>query len=180
MQIFIETERLIIRELLPTDDSAMFELDADPEVHRYLGNSPVKTIEESREIIAMVRQQYLDNGIGRWAMVEKASGNFMGWTGFKLIRDTINNHTDFYDLGYRIIRKYWGKGYATESAIACRDYWFKQFDQPTLYAMTNVENKNSKKVLGKVGFVCKETFTHHDLPHYWFELNRDTDQKALT
>lgn len=177
MQIFIETERLFIRELLPTDDAGMFELDADPEVHRYLGNSPVKTIEQSREIIAMIRQQYLDNGIGRWAMVEKATGNFMGWTGLKLITDIVNNHTYYYDLGYRVIPKYWGKGYATESAIACRDYGFRQLDQPTLYAMTSVENKNSKKVLEKVGFICKETFLNKDLPHFWFEVNREANKK---
>ena len=57
MQIFVETERLLLRELLPTDDAGMFELDADPAVHRYLGNQPVTTIGQSRELIAFVRRQ---------------------------------------------------------------------------------------------------------------------------
>jgi ribosomal-protein-alanine N-acetyltransferase len=172
MQIFIETERLIIRELLPTDDEAMFELDSDPQVHEFLGKSPVKTIEEVRDIIAFIRQQYIHNGIGRWAMVEKASGNFIGWTGLKLVRNTVNNHTDFYDLGYRLIKKYWGKGYATESAIACRDYGFNMLHQDKLCAITDVNNLDSRKVLEKAGFKCLETFDYEGEPHFWLEAGR--------
>ncbi|OKS84788.1 GNAT family N-acetyltransferase [Mucilaginibacter polytrichastri] len=169
MQIFIETERLILRELLPSDDQAMFELDSDAEVHEFLGNAPVKTIEEVQEVIAFIRQQYIDNGIGRWAMVEKASGSFIGWTGLKLICNTVNNHTNFYDLGYRLIKKYWGKGYATEAAMACRYYGFNQLNQSTLYALTDVNNLKSRKVLEKEGFTCLETFDYEGKPHFWLE-----------
>ncbi len=172
MQPIIETSRLIIRELLPTDDEGMFELDSDPEVHEYLGKLPIKSIEEARDVIAFIREQYITNGIGRWAMVEKASGDFIGWTGLKLIRDTVNNHTNFYDLGYRLIKKYWGKGYATESAIACRDYGFNQLRQPVLYAITDVGNANSRKVLGKTGFTCLETFNYNGAPHFWLEAEK--------
>ncbi len=172
MQIFIETERLIIRELLPSDDEGIFELDSDPEVHEYLGKSPIKSIEEARDVIAFIREQYITNGIGRWAIVEKASGNFIGWTGLKFVRDTINNHTNFYDLGYRLIKKYWGKGYATESAIACRNYGFNELNQPALYAITDVGNAGSRKVLEKAGFICLETFDYDGKPHFWLEANR--------
>ena len=65
MRIFVETDRLILRELLPQDELGMFELDSDPEVHRFLGNQPVKDMERIREVITFVRQQYVDNGIGR-------------------------------------------------------------------------------------------------------------------
>ena len=81
MKTSIETERLLLRELLPTDDAGMFELDSNPEVHIYLGNKPVKSIEESREAIANIRQQYLENGIGRWAVILKETGEFIGWFG---------------------------------------------------------------------------------------------------
>jgi ribosomal-protein-alanine N-acetyltransferase len=69
MKIFAETERLLLREFLPTDVQGMFELDSDPAVHRYLGKKPVQTIEQSQEMIAFIRQQYLANGIGRWAVI---------------------------------------------------------------------------------------------------------------
>tara|TARA_R110002096_G_scaffold75045_4_gene177794 strand:- start:3284 stop:3463 length:180 start_codon:yes stop_codon:yes gene_type:complete len=51
MKFYIETERLILRELRPSDLNGMFELDSDPEVHKHLGNKPVKAIEESRKIL---------------------------------------------------------------------------------------------------------------------------------
>ena len=63
------TPRLLLRELQPEDAEAFFDMDSDPEVHRYLGNQPVKDIQRIREMIASVRKQYITNGIGRWAMV---------------------------------------------------------------------------------------------------------------
>jgi RimJ/RimL family protein N-acetyltransferase len=78
MKVFVETERLILREMLPEDEKGMFELDSDPEVHRYLGNNPVKSIDQVRNIINSVRLQYKENGIGRWAVIEKASNEFIG------------------------------------------------------------------------------------------------------
>src|SRR5690606_25147557 len=118
MEIFVETKRLILREILPTDIDGFFELDADPEVHRYLGNKPVKNKQQVVDVINFIRQQYLDNGIGRWAMIEKETNNFIGWAGLKLEKIKINNHINYYDLGYRLIRKHWGKGFATEGATA--------------------------------------------------------------
>lgn len=54
----------------------------------------------------MVRQQYVDNGIGRWAVVEKESGLFIGWAGLK-IETNVNDHASFYDLGYRFLPEFW-------------------------------------------------------------------------
>ncbi|HEY8957289.1 GNAT family N-acetyltransferase [Chitinophaga sp.] len=79
MEIFASTPRLILRELIPADAAGMFELDSDKAVHLYLGNKPVSTIEESREAIQFIRQQYLENGIGRWAGVEKGNLAIVAW-----------------------------------------------------------------------------------------------------
>lgn len=106
MEIFAETERLILRELMPTDAEGMFEMDRDPEVHLYLGNRPVKSIEQSIAEIEFISAQYTENGIGRWAVIEKATGNFVGWSGLKLIRETTNNHVNYYDLGYRFSKRF--------------------------------------------------------------------------
>jgi len=78
MKVFVETPRTLIRELLEEDAEAMFEMDSDPQVHRYLGNEPVKNIGKIIEVIAFVRKQYSDNGIGRWAVIDKQSGKFIG------------------------------------------------------------------------------------------------------
>jgi [ribosomal protein S5]-alanine N-acetyltransferase len=104
MEIFPETKQLILRELLPFDDNGMFEHDSDSEVQRYLGNEPIKNIEESRKAIEFIRQQYLGNGIGRWAIIEKETNSFVGWAGLKFVRETTNSYIHFYDLGYRLIK----------------------------------------------------------------------------
>jgi len=171
MQSIVETPRLIISEITYDDLRGMFELDSDEEVHKYLGNDLIKSIQESEKIIAFIRQQYLNNGIGRWAMIEKASGNFMGWTGFKFITETINGQSGYYDLGYRMLPRYWGKGYATESAKACLKYGREILKLKPIYAMTNAENGASKKVLIKTGFTPAGAFMHHDILHHWFIIN---------
>ena len=79
MKIFAETERLILREIAESDEEGLFRLDSNPEVHRYLGNNPVKEKSQIREVIKFIRQQYTDFGIGTWAVIEKESGNWLVW-----------------------------------------------------------------------------------------------------
>lgn len=150
-------------------------MDSDPAVHRYLGNQPVKDIERIREVIAFVRQQYIDNGIGRWAMIEKSSGEFVGWTGLKLITEPINNHVNHYDLGYRLRRKFWGKGYATESAKASLDYGFTVLnpEDDTIYAMTHIDNRASGNVLTKCGLKLIETFEMDGMVENWYAITKN-------
>lgn len=173
MQINIETERLFIREIRDEDERGLFELDADPDVHRYLGNQPVKTMEEIRKVIAFIQRQYQENGIGRWAVIEKSTGNFIGWTGLKRMTVQVNNHLNYYDLGYRFIKKYWGKGYATETAIATLIHGFKTMNLEAIYAMVDIENHASRRVLEKVGLECLETFDYEGTNHYWLKITKE-------
>ena len=169
MKTSIETERLLMRELLPTDDAGMFELDSNPEVHVYLGKTPVKSIEESREAIAHIRQQYLENGIGRWAVILKETGEFIGWSGLKLEKN-VNGYKTFYDLGYRFIQKHWGKGYAFESAKAFVDFGFTEMKLPVINAYTDSDNLNSRKILEKVGMKFVNSFELDGTEEVWYEL----------
>jgi [ribosomal protein S5]-alanine N-acetyltransferase len=160
MRIFAETERLILRELLPMDDKGMFELDSDPEVHRYLGNNPIHKIEQAQDMIAYVRSQYEENGIGRWAVVDKQTNEFMGWAGLKLVRETTNNMVDFYDVGYRLINRYWGKGYASETMMPSLRYGFETLKIKELYGMVQVGNKASRRIIEKSGLKFIENFDY--------------------
>lgn len=173
MKIFAETERIILREIVLEDAASMFEMDADPEVHKYLGNSPVKTIAESTDQIKFIRQQYMDFGIGRWAIVDKETSEFVGWTGLKYRIDVVNGHTGFYDVGYRLLRKNWGNGYATESAKASLKYAFEVLKLPIVYAMANIENAGSRNVLLKSGLHITAQLDHEGITCDWFELSKD-------
>ena len=81
MQFHIETERLLLREFRTTDTADLFKLDSDPEVNRFLGNKPLKIVAEAEAVVAYIQQQYAENGIGRWAVIEKSTGDFVGWSG---------------------------------------------------------------------------------------------------
>jgi len=169
MKTLIETERLLFRELLPADDAGMFELDSNPEVHIYLGNNPVKSIEEVQEAIVNIRQQYLENGIGRWAVILKETGEFIGWSGLKLEKN-VNGHETFYDLGYRFIQKHWGKGYGYESAKAFVDFGFNEMKLPVINAYADFNNLGSRKILEKVGMHFVNTFEEDGVQEAWYEI----------
>lgn len=173
MTLPIETERLILRELLPTDDEGMFALNSDPLVHKYLGTAPFTTIDQSRAIIDMIRGHYRDFGIGRWAVIEKSSGDFIGWTGLKFMNTERNGHINFIDVGYRFIPKYWGKGYATETAQASLEYAFTTMQQDMVYAMTAHDNHASRHVLEKCGLHVVETFDYDGETLYWLSISKD-------
>lgn len=178
MRILIETERLILRELEYTDENDLFEMDSDPEVHLYIENNPVKTIEEIQKAITMLKKQYEENGIARWAVVDKLTNECIGWSGLKYFNQPLNNHNNFYELGYRFKKKQWGKGYATESSEAILDYGFKNLETDSIFAITDPKNENSKKVLTKLGFNFKETFDYDGDPTDWFELKKTIWKKS--
>ena len=135
MQIFAETRRLILREIVPTDESSLFIMDSDAEVHRFLGNNPVSEIGQARKMIDHIRQQYQDTVIGRWAVIEKDGHQFVGWAGLKFINQPVNNHVNYYDLGYRLARAFWNRGYATEAARAVLTYAYQSMLLSHVYAM---------------------------------------------
>jgi [ribosomal protein S5]-alanine N-acetyltransferase len=171
MKTALETKRLILRELLPTDDIGMFELDSNPEVHRFVGKKPVKHIDESRLMIENIRKQYTVNGIGRWAVILKETNEFIGWSGIKLITDTINNHQNFYEIGYRFIQKHWGKGYATEAGLAFVDFAFNELKVPALYAYADKGNLDSRRILEKIGMQYVNSFDLEGEEEVWYEIN---------
>lgn len=180
-QPFIETARFHIRELKLEDAAGMFEMDKDPLVHRYIAQNPTKTIKEQQDVINFIRQQYTDTGIGRWAIIEKHTGEFIGWTGFRLMQETVNGQTNYYDFGYRLRQSAWGKGIATETALATLKYGVDKMGLWPVFAMTDVNNAASRRVLEKIGFNFIKTFLYtrssqwrtpgiEDISATWYEL----------
>ncbi|MFB9076970.1 GNAT family N-acetyltransferase [Flavobacterium procerum] len=168
----IETERLLLRELEFSDADGMFELDSNPNVHLFLGNNPVKNIQESVDMIENIQKQYVDFGTGRWAVVLKETNEFIGWSGIKYITYEINNHKEFYELGYRFIEKHWGKGYALEAGKAFVEHAFNELKAKTLYAYADAGNEKSRKILEKLGFRFVNSFEYDEELEVWYELKR--------
>ncbi len=172
MKIYIETKHLILREIVIEDTGDMYRLDSNPIVHEYLGKKPIACMGRARHYIDYIRMQYTKYGIGRWAAIEKSSGDFIGWTGLKMnFEETMNGHTNFYDIGYRFMPEYWGKGYATESSIAARDYFFEHFPNTKLCGMAELGNRASCRILEKIGLERKADFMYEpeNIKLAWFE-----------
>lgn len=172
MNIRIETERLIMRPFLDEDVDRLFLLDSNPEVMKYIGVKPLTHKEQSADVIKMIRKQYLDNGIGRLAVIEKESNLLIGWSFLKYITEEINGSNNVYDLGYRFLPEYWGKGYATESAKASIEYGFNEMNLDKICAYAHSENAASNHTLRKLGFQEMGTFEEPDGICIWYELNR--------
>lgn len=172
VKIHIETERLLLRDLVTGDDINIFELDSDPLVQRYVGAKPLTTLQQAREVVAFIRQQHIDNGIGRWAVIEKENDSFIGWAGLKYMRELTNDHIHYYDLGYRFMTKYWGQGYGTEVARALVNYGFERMQLSEIFAMTDVRNQASRHVLEKAGLRQEGEFMHEGDLHNWFKISK--------
>jgi [ribosomal protein S5]-alanine N-acetyltransferase len=163
MDIVMETERLLLRKFTLDDAELIYTLNKDPEVIKYTGD-PIADLVHARKIIEeVIMPQYTLYNHGRWAVHEKASGAFTGWCGLKYISER-----DEVDLGYRFMKQYWGKGYATESAAASIEYGFNALKLQRIIGRAMPDNKSSIAVLKKLGFHYIGTFVtdSHDAETY--------------
>ncbi|MCY1635254.1 GNAT family N-acetyltransferase [Marinifilum sp. D737] len=154
MKVVLETERLFLREFILEDAQSMFDLNSDPEVIKYTGDPPFESVEQAKAFLQNY-DDYKKNGFGRWAMISKADNEFIGWCGLKL------NEEKFIDLGFRVFRKHWNKGYASEAAKACLTYGFQTLGFDEIIGRVLSENKASIKVLEKLGMRYWKNDTCH-------------------
>ncbi len=144
-QFILETPRLLLRKKVVEDAPFFFELNSDPLVTQYTGDGPFENLKAAENIVEYVIGQYSTNGYGRWMVIEKSTNEPIGWCGLKYHHDTKET-----DIGYRLMQKFWGKGYATESAQACIDYGFKQFNLNHVIGNAMKENTASINVFKKL------------------------------
>jgi len=152
MKEIIETKRLFLRELNVNDAESFYRLNLDKDVLKYTGDEPFESIENSKEFLEKYNH-YEKYGFGRWAVINKENGKFLGWCGLKFTE--IRNE---YDIGFRFFKKYWNKGYATESAKSCIDYGINKLQLTEILGRTMKENQASIRVLEKIGLEYNRNF----------------------
>lgn len=143
MKTILQTPRPILREFIIDDATSFYELNLNPNVIKYTGNQPFRSIAEAEDFLKNY-QDYKLNGFGRWAVLNKKSNEFLGWCGLKFG----GNETD---IGFRFFENHWNKGFATESAKACLDYGFETLGLNEIVGRAMKENVASVKVLEKIG-----------------------------
>ena len=156
MPSILETERLVLRRFTEGDVDALVELDSDPSVMRFITGGRVTPRSEIEDEIlpAFLRHYARWPGWGFFAAEERVSATFLGW--FHL-RPGDGDPDDEVELGYRLRKEAWGKGYATEGARALIDYAFG-LGARRVYARTMTVNVASRCVMEKSGLPFVRTF----------------------
>jgi RimJ/RimL family protein N-acetyltransferase len=164
MRPFLETERLELRRFTEDDVENLVELDSDPDVMRFInGGRPAPREEIENEFLPAILDHYERYaGYGFFAAVEKSTEQFVGWFHFRPARGA---PPDEVELGYRLRRSAWGKGYATEGSRALIHKGFAELGVQRVVASTMVVNVASRRVMEKAGLKFARTF-HQPWPDY--------------
>lgn len=143
----LETRRLRLRRLRPSDAPALIALDSDEHVMRYIGSRGGTP----EQIVARVRERIAMDGaaLGWWLVEDKADATFHGIAGLLKMPEGPD-----VELAYRFAQSAWGRGIATETAAALTEHAFSTASLSQVVAVTFPENTPSQRVLEKVGFVA--------------------------
>ncbi len=164
--IFLETPRLILRQITEADLDKLVELDSDPEVMRFINGgfatSPEAIAEKFLPDILSYYELY--ENLGFWAVIEKSTQDFIGWvilrpeSRFKIAQLLGVVEPEAIEIGYRLRQASWGKGYATEAAQSLVNKSRKHWPKHKIVAWALPENKASVKVIKKLGLVLSNEY----------------------
>ncbi len=159
MRIILETPRLALRQFTEDDVDNLFDLNSDPEVMRYLTGGRPTPREEIRDRVIPFHLAVYDrlDRLGTWAAESTATGEFLGWFHFRPGPDA---DTTNIDLGYRLRRTAWNKGYATEGSRALIRVGFADCGVERVFAHTMTVNIASRRVMEKCGLTIVRTIPY--------------------
>jgi RimJ/RimL family protein N-acetyltransferase len=143
--VILETERLSLRELTLDDVDGLLEIFADPAAMWAYPSTKARA--DTERWIRWAHQSYADHGWGLWAVIRKSDGRFLGDCG-PMMQPVEGEQVP--ELGYHIVRAEWGRGYASEAALACRDWFFANTQHDRLVLIVWPPNTASRSVAGKV------------------------------
>lgn len=165
----IETKRLILREMSQTDFTDLCKILQDDEVmYAYEG---AFTLEEIQRWLDNQIRRYKEDGFGLWAVLLKESGIMIGQCGLSM-QDYKENK--ILEIGYLFQKEHWHQGYASEAAIACKEYAFDKLNAKEVYSIIRDTNIASQNVAIRNGMTCVDQFVKHyrglDMPHLLFSV----------
>ncbi len=165
----LETERLILRHLLPDDLDDLYALYRDPEIRRYFPEGTLTYAETREELEWFLNGHPAHPELGLWATVNKEDGCFIGRCG--LLPWTIDGQPEV-EVAYLLAKPYWGKGLASEAARAIRDYAFEQLGLNRLICLIDRENQASIGVALNLGMRFEKEGQDEKGPFLLYAINR--------
>ena len=169
--MILETTRLWLREMEQSDYPALCKILQDEAV-MYAYEVAFSDLETQEWLDKQVRN-YEELGFGLWAVIDKRNNEMIGQCGL-----TMQKYRDeqVLEVGYLFQKSVWGHGYATEAAIACREYAFRELDADEVFSIIRDSNTASQNVAKRNGMIIAGTFIKHyrgiDMPHYLFSVKR--------
>lgn len=162
-----ETERLLLRGWRDEDIEAFVALCADPRVMRWVGRGVPQVREEAEAALAVVRDHWARHGFGLWAAQERATGELAGFVGLA----RLDGGSGDVEIGWRLRRGAWGRGLATEGALAARDHAFAELGLLRLVAHVHPDNEASLRVVRKLDMTLERRRTsRHGTPVLVYSL----------
>lgn len=157
----IRTERLLLRGWRPQDREPFAALNADPEVMARLPTTLTRP--ESDALVDVIEAEFEECGYGLWAVEVPGEAPFAGFVG--LHRATFEaDFTPAVEIGWRLARPFWGRGYATEAAREVLRFAFDVAGLDEVVSFTSVGHARSRAVMERVGLQRSVEFDHPNLP----------------
>ncbi|NAS29524.1 GNAT family N-acetyltransferase [Flavobacteriaceae bacterium R38] len=169
--VIIETDRLFLREFVDQDAENFEKINSDPNVIKYTSDHDSSPKEAIKRFIN-TSNEYKKYGMGRWAVVRKNDGKFLGWCGLKYHEDD-----KIVDVGYRFYKEFWGNGYATEAAKASLEYGFNTLKLKEIYAHAHPDNSSSENVLIKCGLSFKREVIYKNIKVKLFKISKSVENE---
>ena len=171
MKTIFETKRLILREMTQDDYPSLCKILQDKDV--MYAYEHAFSDEEATAWLNKNLARYEKDGFGLWAVVLKESGEMIGQCGLTL-QDA--DGKEVLEVGYLFQKAFWHKGYATEAAVACKNYAFQTLGATEVYTIIRDNNIASQNVAKRNGMtVCGQFVKHYynmDMPHLLFKIKK--------
>ena len=157
-----ESERLLFRHWRVSDRDAFYELNSHPDVMRFFPS--ILSREESEAYIDAIIDRLEKNGFGFWAVALKDTNEFIGFIGLNSPNIGLKIEPCI-EIGWRLKKEFWGRGFATEGAKRVLRYAFDECQFEKVYSFTTIRNRNSENVMTKIGMKnTNKNFFHPKIP----------------
>jgi RimJ/RimL family protein N-acetyltransferase len=168
--VVLETERLQLREMVPSDLDFVAAMLGDREVTRYYE----RTFERADASAWLERQRdrYARDGHGLWLVLERRTGVPVGQVGLAMQEIEGTRHPE---IGWLLHRPYWGRGYATEAGIATRDAAFGRWSYRLVISLIRPSNAPSRRVAERIGMRAGERVRFHGSEHVVYVVDAPRD-----
>lgn len=164
----IETARLRFRPFIPEDLPLLIEQRSDPEVNRYLGGIRLQNPDSLSKRIQFYISCYETHGFGMCPMIWKETGEIIGGAGLQPLEETGE-----VEVGYNIIKAYWGRGIGTEAARGWLDHGFNELGLDRIVAVAHPDNRASIHIMEKMGMKYVKNDIHYGSDCVFYAVTRD-------